>query len=1340
MLNFLEELARRPLNQSADGLTPYGVFIGPGQLGLEVAVYASATKPNSTTLLKAWKERRDGRSAPVLTVALRDGRAWLCGPSGESLPVYADKDAAAIERLCAAALKQPDRHAALLFLGQALPSLDTAAPGLRNEGLFALHELTTDAPTHPDWQGHLRRARAILQDGAEGQELLRRLGYSVERLDNVTQVLKGADRRLALAILLDRSEVPEAGSQKFGNLSPVSYALTKADQENLDWVLVTQGDRLRLYPTKGGVGVGRRGRSETYIEVQTTLLADEQLAFLPMLFSADALQPGGSVARLLDNSKRFAANLATRLRDRIYNDVMPLIAKGVAAARELKKPTADDLDLTYRMALTVLFRLLFVAYAEDRDLLPYRHSEAYRRRSLKQKAQELAEHAHALRPISTGTSHWTEVARVWNAISVGDSELSVPAYNGGLFTKDPAISAAGTQLAKIALPNEIFEPALKALLLSDVGEGLQPVDFRSLGVREFGTIYEGLLESELSVADQDLDLDRKGSYIPSKGRQTPIVSKGEIYLHDRSGARKASGSYFTKSFAVEHLLDRALVPALNDHLERVLAMNDADAADAFFDFRVADIAMGSGHFLVAAVDRIEKSFTDYLARPGAPGTGGIRNELGRLKVAAKAQLGDLADQMTFEDSQLLRRLIARRCIYGVDLNPLSVELARLAIWIHTFVPGLPLSVLDHNLVNGNALVGVGTVAEIREAFEATSTALFPVDADNLLGRAAQPLRRLANISDATMADVSHARDAIAEAKVAVADTKALCDIIAAQRLDPNIRYQFENWETDRDHIQKHPSRFAALTALEGLKAFHFPIAFPEVFLRKRSGFDVLLGNPPWQEATIEDHAFWARHFPGLRGLPQAELEHERAALRAARPDLAAQLDSEVDAMSKVRRALTSGAFPGMGTGDPDLYKAFMWRFWNLAVASGGRVGVVLPRSAFAAKGSELFRKEMFRHSGSIDLTMLLNNRKWVFDEVHPQYTIGLVAIERGVPSGKSIGLRGPFANLDTFQRGHEAEPARFAPADMLSWNDTASLPLLPTEQSLEVFAQLRKAPRLDINDGVSWRARPDAELHATAQKPLMVLHKEQPKGYWPVFKGESFDLWEPDRGPETYYAWAEPAAALNWLYGKRLRSGGSARDSVHGEFSLNYRQDRHTLAPRKPRIAVRDISRATDTRTLRVALVPGEVFLANTAPHVMWPRGDELDEAFLLGVLSSRPLDWYARRYVETHVNYFVFNPLPIPRPNRENALWARTVALAGRLAAQDQRFADWAERVGVELGPLSPQAKQEMIDELDAVVAHLYGLSEDQLRHIFETFHEGWAWEERFAAVQGYFQQWINN
>ena len=198
----------------------------------------------------------------------------------------------------------------------------------------------------------------------------------------------------------------------------------------------------------------------------------------------------------------------------------------------------------------------------------------------------------------------------------------------------------------------------------------------------------------------------------------------------------------------------------------------------------------------------------------------------------------------------------------------------------------------------------------------------------------------------------------------------------------------------------------------------------------------------------------------------------------------------------------------MGTGDPDLYKAFCWRFWNLAAADNGRIGVVLPRSALSAKGSEEFRKKVFATAADIDLTMLLNNRQWVFPEVHPQYTIGLSVVTRGKSEGDTIGLRGPFATSVAFDAGHNTPAARFAPADVLSWNDTASLPLLPTEQSVEVFAQLRKAPRLDLNDGKSWRARPDTELHATAQKPLMDLSSEKcPKGFWPVYKGESFDIW-----------------------------------------------------------------------------------------------------------------------------------------------------------------------------------------------------------------------------------------
>lgn len=129
--------------------------------------------------------------------------------------------------------------------------------------------------------------------------------------------------------------------------------------------------------------------------------------------------------------------------------------------------------------------------------------------------------------------------------------------------------------------------------------------------------------------------------------------------------------------------------------------------------------------------------------------------------------------------------------------------------------------------------------------------------------------------------------------------------------------------------------------------------------------------------------------------------------------------------------------------------------------------------------------------------------------------------------------------------------------------------------------------------------------------------------------------------------------------------------------------------------------------------------------------------AYLLGVLSSIPLDWYARRFVEISLNFFILNPFPVPRPDRDEPLWRRVVSLAGRLAAPDDRFAIWAEAVGVGYGPLAADEREDMIHELDAVVAHLYGLSEAHLVHVFETFHEGWDYQDRLGATLRHFAAW---
>lgn len=1066
---FLTDIISRPWTTDVkSGLHPAGLFVGKGSNAIEVAVAQASKAPaRRGALVACWKARKGGRAAPVLLVVLHSGKAALCGPTGESPPVFSDLEIGQVERLCREVLAQPDRHATLLFLSQALPSLETALPGINNEGLLALHELERGVPRRQDWADAGRKAAGVLSKRAG--DLLSALGFSVEPLDNLTSLLRSQGRRTALAVMLRESEAAEAGSERFNSLSPISYALKKADDENLPWVVLTHGSRIRLYATDVHAGVGRRGRTETYIECQPTLLAEAHLAYLWLLYSAEALTPDGSLRQVMEGSQRFAGDLAERLRERIYDSVVPELARGIADARGIKQPRPQDLHDTYEMALTVLFRLLFIAYAEDRDLLPYRFNDAYRRRSLKQKAQELANAVATETQIASGSAHWQETTLLWEAIAHGNTEWGVPAYNGGLFDSDVTVSPTGAELATFTLPNESFESALRHLMVIETSEGVPgPVDFRSLGVREFGTIYEGLLESELAVAECDLVLKKKKGeivYAPVSQMEEADVSAGETYLHNRSGARKSSGSYYTKPFAVEHLLNGALEPALDDHLKRLDEMDDANAAKAFFDFRVADIAMGSGHFLIGAIDHIERRMAGYLA---SRNLSGVRRELADLKTAAIRELGHLGESTTIEDGQLLRRLIARRCIYGVDLNRLSVQLGRLAVWIHTFVPGLPLSFLDHNLVQGNSLVGIGNLEEIRQKYQTFTTGdpgtqgiLGFLDADALLGRAAKPLSRLANINDASLADIAVAREAAREAQQAILSTKALCDLLAAQSIsdDPKVtRFAFETWKFNAQKATEIDAARVAQRDLDCLKALHFPVAFPEVFLRDFPGFDVIIGNPPWEEATIEEHAFWARHFPGFRALPQRLQEAEKQRLQKERTDLVYLYQNEVIETERIRRALVGGDYPGMGTGDPDLYKAFCWRFWRLTCENRGRIGVVLPRSALAAKGSADFRQVVFGDSETVEVTTLLNRAGWVFDEAEHRYTIGLVCLAHGSPREKSINLRGPYATRSKFDAGVAKEPAAFYNSDVRKWNDSASLPLLPNDESVGVFAQLRKAP------------------------------------------------------------------------------------------------------------------------------------------------------------------------------------------------------------------------------------------------------------------------------------------
>ncbi|MCC6133612.1 MAG: hypothetical protein IT186_27090, partial [Acidobacteria bacterium] len=891
----------------------------------------------------------------MLLVTLSGPQVAVCGLTGDEPQIWNDLPPDTVERMCREALEQPDRHAAARALRDAFPAVESPISGVRNEGFLATHALRV--ALRDEEKVAEAREKALSIAGTRGASLFEALGYTLEDHDKVTSILRAADRRAALAVLLHPDESPETLADRFSRMSPVSYALSVADRENLPYVLMHHGSKLRIYPVRQGIGVGRRGRTETWLECHLGLLKPSEIASLWLVFSASALAQGGSLQELIDSSDRFAGDMATSLRERIYQRVVPLLAEGIVKSRRLRRPSAETLVETYGMAMVLLFRMLFIAYAEDKDLLPYRWNDLYRRRSLKTKALEILEQTRAGVRFDQSASLWEELRQLFLAVDGGRREWGVPPYDGGLFSEDPEESAAGAALKELSLPNSVLGPALADVLLVETPDGqIGPTDFRSLSVAEFGTIYEGLLESELSVAETDLTIDDDNLWRPCRRDETPAVRAGQVYLHNSSGARKSTGTYFTKSFAVEHLLDRSLEPALQEHLRGLDSISPEEASRQILSFRVADLAMGSGHFLVAAIDRLERAITRYLAERPLPG---VAKTVDQLRKHAEKALGPLADQVDIEDSQLLRRLIARRCIYGVDINPVAVQLARLAVWIHTFVPGLPLSILDHNLACGDSLVGVATVPEAKDQIEKAGLPLFPLDADHLLGSARGALNRFVAALDDSPAEIRGARIALREAGKLTKPAEALLDIVAGARMAgedvPDSVARLTDLTADLVDSREH---LRLRRAIEPLRPFHFPVAFPEVFLSNEPGFDVIVGNPPWQEATLEEDAFWARHSPGLRGLTQREQETTKARLRKSRPDLLSVYERELAQAEVTRKALTTGPFPGMGTGDPDLYKAFCWRFWHLVKGGTGRVGVVLPRSALSAKGSTEFRQTL----------------------------------------------------------------------------------------------------------------------------------------------------------------------------------------------------------------------------------------------------------------------------------------------------------------------------------------------------------------------------------------------
>jgi hypothetical protein len=408
----------------------------------------------------------------------------------------------------------------------------------------------------------------------------------------------------------------------------------------------------------------------------------------------------------LREGKQWEARVARDLSDTVFDQVFPLLCQAllVADGKAGAALAVDALNEVREGALILLYRLLFVLYAEDRNLLPD-ESGHYAEYSLTKLRSEVADKkAHGTPFSDRMKSYWSRLDGVFQAIGQGDDRLGVPPYNGGLF--DPA---AAPILARVQLPDALVADVIFRLSHIDVGDGRPKyINYRDLSVQQLGSVYERILEHGLKVDDD-----------------------GCVAVAENPAARKSSGSYYTPEELVTLIIGRAVGPIVADRVQaftekaaalasdtrakevRLAELLPLDPASRLLDLKVCDPAMGSGHFLVSLVDWLADRVLDAMAEAAAavgftnyvsPLAGRIEAIRSRILKEAKAHGWPIAESQ-LDDRHIVRRMVLKRVVYGVDKNPMAVELAKVSLWLHSFTVGAPLSFLDHHLRCGDSVIG-----------------------------------------------------------------------------------------------------------------------------------------------------------------------------------------------------------------------------------------------------------------------------------------------------------------------------------------------------------------------------------------------------------------------------------------------------------------------------------------------------------------------------------------------------------------------------------------------------------------------------------------------------------
>jgi len=912
--------------------------------------------------------------------------------------------------------------------------------------------------------------------------------------------LDEADARFAVQGGGNRKKAPFQAMQELLNAS-----------EALQWGIVSNGKQLRLLRDAASL------TRPSFLEVDLAdLLGGQRYAEFAnvwrLLHASRAFRPGqGATACIWEQWRSEGQQEGTRVRDGLRNGVeQALLTLGAGflqhPANHALRAALNDGTLSkdeyFQQLLRLIYRLIFVFTVEERGVLHPQEDSAEAQVARRAYAEgyalaRLRELCLKRRARTRHDDQWQAIRIVFRGLAQGEPRLALPAL-GGLFAPQQC-----TGLDNANLDNAHLLTGLQHLRWAVVAQGkgssLTPVDYRNMGPEELGSVYESLLELVPAI---DLPARTFGFV----GRTEEGSTAGN--------ARKLTGSYYTPDSLVQELIKSALDPVI----EQRLAAHPASPTEALLVIRVIDPACGSGHFLLAAARRLAE-------------------KLAQLRSLEGGQEGAIQPQ----DYRHALREVVGHCIYGVDRNPMAIELARMALWLEGYEEGRPLGFLDHHLQVGDALLGLtdlnaleqgiakdafkplsGDDKDVCKELAKTNAAGLKQIAKDLQGKqmllgmdnrsGLEALRAIETLpadtpeqvaakekawrgflEESTHSPLAHAADALVGAYL-LPKTEDM-----AEAVPTSITLHALLTAPERAQTEHAAPIVAARDACEQARVFHWPLAFPQVFAQ--GGFDCVLGNPPWERIKLQEEEFFAtRH----RDVAQARNKAERAQriqwlsegmlARHLYPDLAHEVHEDeaekrlyrefVTARRTAEAASVFAHVKGVDggryplTGVGDVNTYALFAETILQIhADSGRAGFIVPTGIATDDSTKAYFGHITQNRRLVSLYDI-ENREAVFPSVHRSYKFCLLTL--------GASERAEFVCFAT-QVSQLADPRRrftLTPDEFRLINpNTLTCPVFRSERDAELTKKLYRAAPVLMRDAVTAGEGKQAKVVEPAQNP-----------------------------------------------------------------------------------------------------------------------------------------------------------------------------------------------------------------------------------------------------------------